>query len=81
MIRTWLLQDAKARLSELFNRVCEEGPQRVTRHGKDAIILIAEADYAILSGQDCSFVGYLLSGLKVVLDIARPVGFGRELDL
>jgi antitoxin Phd len=81
MTKTWPLQDAKARFSELFTRVCEEGPQRVTRHGKDAIILIAEADYKNLSGQDCSFVDYLLSGPKAELDIPRPADFGRALDL
>jgi len=48
---------------------------------QDAIILIAEADYNTLSGQDCSFVDYLLSGPKAELDIPRPADFGRALDL
>lgn len=81
MKTTWPLQDAKARFSELFSLVCEVGPQRVTRRGKEAIIMIAESDYATLSGQTGSFVEFLLSGPKADLDISRPVDFGRALEL
>jgi len=81
MTKTWPLQDAKARFSELFNLVCEDGPQRVTRHGKDAIILIAEPDFEKLSGQKRSFVDYLLSGPKVELDTTRPPDYGRNVEL
>jgi hypothetical protein len=31
----WLLQDAKARFSELVRKVRSEGPQHVTVHGRD----------------------------------------------
>jgi len=33
----WLLQDAKARFSELVRRVRSEGPQHVTVHGRDEV--------------------------------------------
>ena len=36
----WLLHDAKARFSELVRRVRSEGPQRVTVHGRDEVIVI-----------------------------------------
>ena len=81
MKTTWPLQDAKARFSELFSLVCEVGPQRVTRRGKEAIIMIAESEYAALSGQAGSFVEFLLSGPKADLDIQRPADFGRALEL
>lgn len=79
--KTWALQDAKARFSELFTQVCKAGPQRVTRHGKEAIILIAEADYLKISGKSLSLVNFLLSGPKVELDVRRQADFGRQLDL
>jgi antitoxin Phd len=81
MTSTWPLQDAKARFSELFSRVCTEGPQRVTRRGKEAIILISEEDYKSLSGQTPSLVDFLLSGPKADLDLGRPLEYGRPLDL
>lgn len=45
----WKLADAKARFSELFRRAFEDGPQRITRQGKDAVIVIREDDFDRLS--------------------------------
>lgn len=47
----WLLQDAKARFSELVRRVRSEGPQHVTVHGRDEVVIIAAEDYRRLQGQ------------------------------
>jgi prevent-host-death family protein len=46
----WLLQDAKARFSELVRRVRSEGPQHVTVHGRDAVVVIAVEDFQRLKG-------------------------------
>jgi antitoxin Phd len=37
---TWKLQDAKARFSELVRRARKGHPQRVTVHGKDAVVVV-----------------------------------------
>jgi antitoxin Phd len=37
---TWKLQDAKARFSELVRRARGGKPQRVTVHGKEAVIIV-----------------------------------------
>ncbi len=41
----WRLQDAKARFSELVRRAQEAGPQRVTVHGKDAVVVVAADEW------------------------------------
>ncbi len=46
----WLLQDAKARFSELVRRVRSEGPQRVTVHGRDEVVVIAAEEFRRLQG-------------------------------
>jgi prevent-host-death family protein len=46
----WLLQDAKARFSELVRRVHSEGPQRVTVHGRDEVVVVSAAEYRRLKG-------------------------------
>ena len=46
----WLLQDAKARFSELVRRVQTEGPQHVTVHGREAVVVIAAEDFKALQG-------------------------------
>lgn len=77
----WALQDAKSKFSELFSLVCEDGPRRVTRRGKDAIILISEPEYDRLVKKKPSFVDFLRSAPKVDLEIERDSDYGRELDL
>jgi antitoxin Phd len=44
----WQLQTAKARFSELFRRTRSEGPQLITRQGKEGMVMIADEDYARL---------------------------------
>lgn len=46
----WLLQDAKARFSELVRRVRSEGPQRVTVHERDEVVMISAEEFRRLKG-------------------------------
>lgn len=46
----WVLQDAKARFSELVRRVRSEGPQHVTVHGRDEVVVIAAEDFRRFQG-------------------------------
>jgi prevent-host-death family protein len=41
----WKLEDAKNRFSELVRRAESEGPQLVTKHGRDAAVILAADDY------------------------------------
>src|SRR5712691_3550522 len=67
----WLLQDAKARFSELVRRVHTEGPQHVTVHGRDEVVVIAAEDFRRLKGD--------LTGKALIAAMqASPY---REIDL
>jgi prevent-host-death family protein len=46
----WLLQDAKARFSELVRKVHSDGPQHVTVHGRDEVVVIAAEEFRRLKG-------------------------------
>jgi prevent-host-death family protein len=48
----WRLQDAKARFSELVRRARSEGPQHVTVHGRDGVVVIASEEFRRLKGDD-----------------------------
>ncbi len=67
----WLLQDAKARLSELVRLVRSEGPQHVTVHGRDAVVVISAETFARLNGEQTG------AGLVAAMQ-ASPL---REVDL
>jgi prevent-host-death family protein len=48
---TWALQDAKARFSELVRLVHSDGPQRVTVHGRDEVVMVSAEEFRRLRGE------------------------------
>jgi len=46
----WRLQDAKARFSELVRMAHSDGPQRVTLHGRDAVVVVDADEFNRLEG-------------------------------
>lgn len=47
--QTWRLEQAKARFSEVVRLAREAGPQHVTVHGRDAVVVLSAEDFARLS--------------------------------
>jgi len=48
--RRWRLQDAKARFSELVRMAHSDGPQHVTLHGRDAVVVVDADEFNRLKG-------------------------------
>ena len=46
----WRLQDAKARFSELVRMAHSDGPQHVTLHGRDAVVVVDADEFKRLKG-------------------------------
>ena len=46
----WPLQNAKARFSELVRRARSDGPQHVTVHGRDEVVVISAEEFSRLKG-------------------------------
>ncbi len=44
-MKSWSVQDAKARFSELLDTCLREGPQVVTKRGADAAVLVPVNDW------------------------------------
>jgi antitoxin Phd len=44
-VRSWQVQDAKARFSELLEAALKEGPQVVTRRGIEAAVIVPIAEW------------------------------------
>ena len=49
-MRTWQVQDAKARFSEFLEASRKEGPQIVTRRGVEAAVLVPIEEWRRLQG-------------------------------
>jgi prevent-host-death family protein len=45
------LQEAKSRFSELVRRAKQEGPQHVTVHGREEVVVIGADDFRKLAGE------------------------------
>ena len=77
----WQLQEAKQRFSELVRRAQEEGPQVVTRHGKEVAVLISAEQYRKIS-RGLDFKEFLRSAPDLSgLDVERSDDPAREVDL
>jgi antitoxin Phd len=75
---SWQVQTAKARFSELFRRARLEGPQRITRQGREGVVMIAEEEYDRLVGRSRQPIGLVdffrkspLVGVELDLDRNR----------
>ncbi len=78
----WQVHDAKSRFSELIARARSEGPQVITRHGKERAVVVSIEEYRRLEAAKPDFEAYLLSGPKVDdFEIERPADTGREVEL
>jgi len=49
--RTWQVQTAKARFSELFRLARTEGPQLITKQGKEGVVMIPVEQFEQLTGR------------------------------
>ena len=48
-MKTWPVQEAKARFSEFLETCLREGPQLVTRRGQDAAVLVPLSEWERLT--------------------------------
>lgn len=47
----WALQDAKARFSEVVRKAKTEGPQRITVHGREEVVIVSAEEFRRVKGQ------------------------------
>jgi antitoxin Phd len=81
---SWQLQSAKARFSEVFRKARTEGPQRITKQGKEAVVMIAEEQFQRLAGksrQPRSLVDFLRRSPLRGVNLERDRDPGRDIDL
>ena len=84
--RSWQLQTAKAKFSELFRRARLEGPQYVTRQGKEAVVVLPAEEFERLSTrvrQPPSLVRFFAESPLVGsgIDLERKPDYGRKVEL
>lgn len=78
--RSWKLEDAKARFSEVVRLAHSEGPQRVTVRGHDSVVVISaeELDRLTRRKPEKPFVEFMESLDLDDLDLEREPDRGRD---
>jgi prevent-host-death family protein len=83
MSRTWQLQEAKNRLSEVVVAAQAGEPQVITRRGQEAAVVLSVEAWRALTRRKGGLVAFLrrspLAGVE--LDLERSQDPGREVSL
>ena len=77
-MRSWPLQEARNHLRDVIDGALHQGPQRITRHGKEAVIVVSEDEWNRRTGSPRSF-GDLLAECPLVPEDLPPRRVARVL--
>ena len=81
----WQLQTAKARFSELFRKARSEGPQYVTRQGKEAVVVVGAEEFERLKRRNrkTTLVQFFAESPLVGsgIELERKPDYGRKVKL
>jgi prevent-host-death family protein len=78
----WQLQTAKQHFSELVERARTQGPQVVTKHGRDAVVVVSAEEYTRLRDTEPSLIDFIRAAPDLrVLQIDRATDHGRDVEL
>ncbi len=62
-MRSYSVHEARSRFSDMFDRALAGEPQRITRHGKDAVVVVSEAEWLRRGGDAGDDLGAALRAL------------------
>jgi prevent-host-death family protein len=78
----WQLQEAKQRFSEVVRHARADGPQLVTKHGKDVAVVVSIEEFRRLTEDLPSFKEFLLAAPDLdALDLVRSREQARVVEL
>jgi antitoxin Phd len=79
IVKTWPVQDAKARFSEFLEACIKDGPQLVTKRGAEAAVLVPVDEWRRLkAGARLSIKQLLLSEVGRTDALTPPRGTARR---
>ena len=83
MRSVWPLQDAKNKFSAIVEGALKHGPQMVTRHGKETVVILAASQYSKLRRQRGDLIAFFRQSplYGCPLDLRRSDDIGRKVKL
>ena len=79
----WQLQEAKNKFSSLVEKARHCGPQIVTRHGRDAVVVLAMEEYTKLIKPEVGLVKFFQNSplVDMGLDLSRDKAAPQDIEL
>lgn len=79
----WQLQEAKNRFSRLVEQAQHNGPQIVTKHGRETVVIISVNEYRRLIKPKKDIVGFFQESPLVGedIDLTRSKETARDIEL
>jgi prevent-host-death family protein len=79
----WQLQEAKNKFSEVVNRALSFGPQFVTRHGKETVVVLSVTEYRKLAAPAEDLATFFANSplRDSGIDLERDKDTGRDILL
>ncbi|OGR01159.1 MAG: prevent-host-death protein [Deltaproteobacteria bacterium RIFOXYD12_FULL_55_16] len=83
MGNVWQLQEAKNKFSNLVDKARHDGPQVVTKHGKESVVIIAIEDYQKLNKPTSDLISFFKKSplSDINLDLTRDKSSSRDIEL
>lgn len=80
---SWQLQDAKNRFSNLVEKAQKIGPQIVTKHGEEAVVVLSISEYRKLVKPQQNIINFFQKSplANHDIDLERKKEFPREVSL
>lgn len=80
---TWSVADAKARLSQLLDQAINDGPQAITKRGREVAIVVSIEEWHRKSSRTGSLAGFLAASplRDSGLDIERVDAPARDVTV
>ena len=83
MKKSWSLQDAKNKFSQVVEDAQKDGPQIITKRGVEAVIVLSIADYKRLTKPETNIVDFFRQSplYRIALDLERNKEPSRKVTL
>jgi antitoxin Phd len=79
----WQLQEAKNKFSKLVEKAQYEGPQIVTKHGKESVVVLSVEEYKKIVKPKSNLFQFIQASplSKTLVNIERDKSVARDIEL
>jgi antitoxin Phd len=83
MEHIWQLQEAKNKFSQLVEKAQHEGPQFVTKHGKESVVVLSVEEYKKIVKPKSNLFQFIQASplSKTFIDIERDKSLARNIEI